>query len=383
MKRRKNISTGFVVFHGELKGGELCGLVNGARMANALDLLRRASKSGYFSRVMLFTDSVELIGKAAGTADAVVLTNASGFHFGEMLFKAVRESGCDRMCYFGSGAGSLLTDAEFSEIAQSAYADEVVANNLYSTDFCSFPCVRIGKKLKLPVSDNAMSRFLIEKHGLKGRELPRGTSTIFDIDAPLDLVALKLSGKSSGLLKKFIDENAPDAPHVVKAIRQFTRNKSEVLVSGRISADTHMFLDRNTACRIRLISEERGLVSSGDVSSARSIIGLWMKTVGMKKVLEILGGRIDAAFMDSRILLAGEGTKTTAEERFEADLLRTNHVSSGYLKSLIEAVEGSKYPVVLANHSLMNGGMMLLVDASWKNSRAELFRDGGLRGKNR
>lgn len=382
MKRRKNISTGFVVFHGELIGGDLCELVNGARRANALDLLKRASESGYFSRVMLFTDSVELINRAAGAADAIVLTNASGFHFGEMLFKAVRESGSDRMCYFGSGAGSLLTDTEFREIASQVSNDEVVANNLYSTDFCSFPCVRADKKLKLPVSDNSMARFFIEKHGFKGRELPRNASTIFDIDAPLDLTALKLSGKCTGLLKKFIGNNAPEAPHLVRAIRQFTRNKSEVLVSGRISADTHMFLDRNTACRIRLLSEERGLLSSGDVSSARSIIGLWMKAEGPEKVLEILGGRIHAAFLDSRTLLAGEGIKTSAEERFAADLLRTDQVESEYLKSLIDAVEGSKYPVVLANHSLMNGGMMLLVEAAWKINNTELFRDGGLRGKN-
>jgi hypothetical protein len=140
-----------------------------------------------------------------------------------------------------------------------------------------------------------------------------------------------------------------------------------------------MFLDRRSACRVRLVTEERGLVASGSRKKARSIAGMWLGTKNPGGALKSLAGRTHAAFLDSRLLLACAAEETDAEDRFASDLLHTGAIRNGYLRKLSEAALDSYYPVVLANHSLLNGGMMLLVEAAWRSFGRRPVPEHGLR----
>jgi hypothetical protein len=372
--------TAFIVFHGEMAGGPLCGLVNAARRANALDLMERAGAAGVFSEVVLYTDSPDLASSAAGLASGIVRTRPGPLHFGKAIAAAVSGLACARVCYFGSGAGPLLGPEEIAALSRPQTAREVLANNLYSMDFCAFTNDGSLQEMRLPSRDNAFARALVEKWGFKGREMDRGVGALFDIDAPLDLAALRLSGMARGRLASFVDGFAPRAPHLEKAVKKFTSRTAEVTIAGRISSDTHMLLDRKTACRVRLLTEERGMAAAGVEGSSLSIFGQWLDAPGPGRAFKRLSARSHAAFIDTRLLLACRKVETEAEERFASDVLDSGAVRNGYLRRLTEAAAKAPFPVVLANHSILNGGLRLLIEAAWRKYGRRPAPACGLRG---
>lgn len=375
----QHLDTAFLVFHGESTCGPLSALVDGAKRANALDLLERAKASGAFGKRILFTNSSPLARDAAPLADDVFATPDRGFHLGNTLRAAAGSLGVPRVACVGSGAAHLLDAAGLAALTESRGPREVVANNLYSTDFCAFDCDGAFDAGDLPATDNGLSRALVEKAGFSGRELPRGWRTLCDIDAPLDLAALKLAMTASGRLRTYVDLHAPALPSLEQAVTRFLDRAAEVLVAGRVSADTHMHLDRETACRIRFITEERGIVAAGNAAEARSILGMWVAHAGPAAAFASLQGRTHAAFLDTRLLLAHERLEVPMEERFAADLLMADDVATTYLKALCTAAAGAQYPVVLASHALLNGGLMMLVDSAWRRVTDERSIPRGLR----
>ncbi|MBI5525860.1 MAG: hypothetical protein HY897_05955 [Deltaproteobacteria bacterium] len=363
----KHVQTDFVVFHGELTGGPLCGLVDGARRANALDLVERAAGSGAFSSTTVYTDSDALAKQAAGVAGKVVRTYSHDFHFGKAISDVVSASSAQRICYFGSGAGALLSADEIARLASAESDREVVANNLYSTDFCAFTRVEIICDLALPATDNGLSRVLVEQGRFSGRETDRRPAAVFDIDAPLDLSALQLSAAAKGRLPEYVERHAPTVPHIEAAMHHFTNRDSEVMVAGRVSADTHLYLDRETACRVRFLAEERGIAAAG-AQGARSIVGMWIAHQGPAQAFGTLKGRTHAAFIDSRLLFAHEKIEVPMEERFAADLYLAKRLETPYVRALVQAAGAAPFPVVLGSHSLLNGGIMLLCEAAWREA---------------
>jgi hypothetical protein len=356
--------------------------VNGAKRENALDLVEKARISGAFDTVAICTNSPEMQLKGQGISDIVVTTPTEGFHFGHELALLSSAMEHDRICYFGSGAGALMGPDEIAALAEGGEGCDVVANNLFSTDFCAFTNDISDAGDALPATDNSLAKVLVERCGFRGRELPRTFRTLFDMDAPLDLCALKYSGTAGGRLGRYVDAHAPDAPHLLKAMSAFTDRNAEVLIAGRVSADTHMFLDRRTACRVRLMVEERGLAASGEGVRARSIVGMWLDAAGPRKAFESMAGRTHAAIIDSRLLMACKGMDAGPEERFALDLLMKDRVRAGYMKGLCAAAAAAPFPVVLANHSLLNGGLMLLVEAAWIRLGMETGGVKGLRSIN-
>ena len=389
--------TAFLVFHGESAGGPLSGLVDGAKRANALDLLERARGSGAFGRRILFTNSSPLAAEAAGLADDVFATPDRGFHLGGTLRAAAGTYDLARIACVGSGAAHLLDASALAALAEARGPREVVANNLYSTDFCAFDCGGAFDAGDLPATDNGLSRMLVERAGFAGRELPRSWATLCDIDAPLDLAALKLAETASGRLRAYVDAHAPALPSLEAAARRFVDRAAEVLVAGRVSADTHLYLDRETACRVRLLAEERGMVAAaggskelppgrcdpaaGGPGEARSILGMWIAHAGPAAAFASLEGRTHAAFVDTRLLLAHERLEVPMEERFAADLLMADRVATPYLRELCAAAASAPYPVVLASHALLNGGLMMVIDAAWRRFTDDASIPRGLRAR--
>ena len=360
----------FVVMLGGIDGEGLEGLMRRALEASALDLLESARRTGRFADCVLVSDR-EPNGALPDGARLVLDDVSQPFHFGRQLASVVDARGADRFVYAGAGAGPLLGRAELSVLAEGleGSAQVCVTNNFYSADlFALRPAELLGRLDPWPVADNGVPRALKEQFDLETRELPRTTATQLNLDSPIDLVAIALAGAGGPRLRALLKTWAPDGDRIAEAARKFTDRHAEVLVAGRVSSRAWQYLERETACRVRMLAEERGMTAAGRDTdgSVRSILGQLIEAVGPDRCFEELIPQLcDAAFIDLRPTLAHLGIHASAADRFAADLGQADAIADPELRAIVAASNRSPVPVVLGGHSLVVGALMLLNDWVW------------------
>ena len=80
---------------------------------------------------------------------------------------------------------------------------------------------------------------------------------------------------------------------------------AELLVFGRSSSRTLAWLERETACRVRFLAEERGLRTAPSAQRpARSTLGRLLAAHGPEALGSIVADLADGAILDSRVLMA-------------------------------------------------------------------------------
>ena len=282
----------------------------------------------------------------------------------------------------GSGAIPLATQRDYRDLVEAASRDDrfCLANNRYSADV-----VAIARADALPglpdlPGDNALPRWLEEVAGYRIRDLRSRWRLAMDIDGPLDLVLLAPAGDPDGLELAVVRDR-------LAALRSVATNRrAELVVTGRISAGTILWLERRVAARVRAIVEERGLRAASRLAQADVDIGTderagrsairvrppasllgalleWTGPEGLGTELAALG---DAAVVDTRVLMAHRlGPDPAAwpepEDRFASDLLLAERIRDPWLRRLTEAARDAPIPVVLGGHSLVGPGLRLLI----------------------
>ena len=96
-----------------------------------------------------------------------------------------------------------------------------------------------------------------------------------------------------------------------------------------------------------------------------------LKMSGFHEVIPQLG---QAAFLDDRVLWAHCKVWPPASDRFNSDLYRPRDVVDPFVRRFTEAAMSSPVPVVLGGHSLVSGGLYVLVEAAWARSGIDLER---------
>ena len=91
----------------------------------------------------------------------------------------------------------------------------------------------------------------------------------------------------------------------------------------------------------------------------------------LEDVLPQLG---QAVFLDDRVLWADRGSWPASVDRFSSDLLRPEAISDPFIRRFTLAAMSCPVPVVLGGHSLVSGGLRVLIDAAWASSRADIER---------
>jgi hypothetical protein len=149
---------------------------------------------------------------------------------------------------------------------------------------------------------------------------------------------------------------------------------AEIVVAGRAGSQAWQYLERETACRVRVISEERGMAAAGDQRKPRSVLGFLVDELGPERFFERMAELGDALFLDSRVICAHVGIAASAEDRFESDLFAWERVDEPWLRRFTRAAAEAPRPVLLGGHSLVSGGLMALNDVAWaENDRREGF----------
>lgn len=355
---------------GGIDGDGVEGVMRRALEASAVDLLETAEATSYYARCTLMSDRVpvELLPRDV----ELVLDDASRpFNFGYQLTRVVKDFDTDRFVYVGAGAGPLLGASELIDLAENLGISEsvCVTNNYFSADlFAVQPADLLLKVEQWPASDNGVPRMLKEQFDVEIKELPRTTSTQLNIDSPIDLVALSLAEVGGPRLNEFLRIWEPDTSSLLAAARKLTDHQAEVLVTGRVSSRTWQYLERETACQVRVLAEERGMTAGGRDTDgrARSMLGQLIETVGPERCFrELIPDLCDAAFIDLRPALAHLGIQASRHDRFEADLGQSESIEHPELREIVDAVNASSIPVVLGGHSLVAGVLMLVNDWVW------------------
>ena len=369
-----------VIMTGSSEKSEVERMVSLARQAITLDTIERALAVEAIGPIVLATNSGSLAESLRGQPVHVEL-EAPGeeFHFGRRLRDLITGRGMEKVFYIGGGSSALLSSEEMGRIAETLLASDdatssyarsgVIANNFYSTDFAAFaPAQAINSIEPSTLTlDNDLAWRLVKRAGLPCKELPRSAATQLDVDTPTDLMTLKPHPGVGPHTRRYLDSLELDTSHIEQSLKFFTDRDAEVLVAGRVSASTWAYLESETACRVRLFSEERGMRASGRQArgEALSLLGFYLDEVGLERFFATLAKMSQAVFLDSRVLFAHRGIWPSAADRFYSDLRQPEKIGDLWVRRFTEAALAAPIPIVLGGHSLVAGGLYALVEAAW------------------
>ena len=354
-----------ILLHGGAGTGEAEEMVARARLAAAA-VSARAARAGGFGNVVLATDDASIAGGDAYTVDHDPPGEA--FSLRERVLGLAGKLGAEAVAVMGAGALPLLAAEDFGA-AREALAgggNVAVTNNFYSSDLIGWTPADALARVGPFERDNVLPRRLRDEAGCAVTVLPRSVRTAFDLDTPADLTVLALSEATPAAIREALppEESLPLAPY--RALMPLLCDPdAEVLVAGRVASATWAHLERETACRVRLFSEERGLASAREGHTARSLVGRLLEEVGMERFADELASLADGAVLDTRVLLAHAGSRASREDRFQGDLLAPEHVTDPWLCDLTAALAAAEVPVLAGGHSLLSGGLMALADQAW------------------
>ena len=375
-------SPALVIFYGGRGDSPAERTVDDARLAAALDLAAAASlggsglsltgERGGVERIILVTDEPDL---AVDVPGLEVDSSAEPFHFGQRLADVVRRRQLDSVIYAGAGSVPLFAADDFREVVSRLTRGVIVTNNSFSSDLVAFPAnERALAAVERVERDNALARAFNEA-GLPVDELPRTVATQMDIDSPSDLLVLALTGDGGPRLRRHIAGLAPNTAAYQRTLPLFTDRASQIVVAGRVGSHSWAYLERETACRVRLFAEERGMEADGRAQAgpdgppsggaARSLLGFFLESVGLDRFFQTLSELGDAAFIDTRVLLGHKRIAASREDRFLSDLGEANAISDPFLRDFTRSALAAPLPVLLGGHSLMSGGLMALNEYAW------------------
>lgn len=357
-----------ITFLGGMGGSAAEAMVAAARRAAALDLVERALATGAFAGAVIATDQPDALGPIP--RGAVVDEDVGPFHFGRRLQEVISRFAIQRPLYVSGGALPLLTSDSLVGLARHLEQAKgvIVTNNYYSADLVGFVPGSAVHAVPPPTTDNPLARLLAEATGLPTAPLPRSPATQLDIDTPADLHVLSLLEDPGPRLGQLLRSLCLDVQRYRRCLPLFTDPRAQVLVTGRVGSHTWQYLERETACRVRMLAEERGMQADGryHAGTVRSILGFYLEQVGLPRFFDTLAQLGDAAFLDSRVLLAHLGHNPSRADRFASDLGHVEAIADPFLRSFTEAAGQAPIPILLGGHSLVSGGLMALVDLAWR-----------------
>jgi hypothetical protein len=362
-----------VLFCGGMGGSAIEDAFAEALRECALDTLDEARGTAAYARYIAVADEASAAAlRPRLPADVTLDIDPPGepFHFGRRLSGVIQRYELHRPVYIGCGL-PLIKGDELAAVARAVATSEkaVVSNNFFSADLLALVPGAVVNEVELPDNDRIIPRLLRDKAGLENRALPRSIANQFDIDTSGDLALLAYAGGAGPNLQRHIDAAGIDTTRLERAATSFTDRDAEVVVAGRVGTQTWQYLEAETACRVRMFAEERGLQAAGrDVNGeARSLLAYHIEAVGMQRFFEELAQMGQAAFIDTRPLFAHRGLKPSRPDRFLSDAMLPDAIEDPWVRDLTQAACEAPIPVVLGGSSLVAAGVQLLSEAAWRD----------------
>ena len=360
--------TAFTLFFGP--GGESAveAQLDRIRIAIGSGTLRRAAVAGFAPLLAVTADPAGARAFAVAGAETVT-PRTEPFHFGAELKRIVDERHIERVCAIGAGAGALLTADDLAALRDDVERAPalVLSNNYYSADLVAFTPTSALDAIALPATDNPLPRLLHQQAGLPSRQLPRSAATLLDVDTPPDATVLLRHPNCPPELRS-VGAFEPQLGARVDALMTLvTTPERELLVAGRVGAPVWSYLESQTASRVRMLAEERGMQAAGrDVSgSARTALGFLYQLVGARDFFARMRELGDGMLFDSRVLFAHLGWRPSAPDRFASDLFQPDAIEHPGVREFTVAARDAGFPLLLGGQTLVSGVLWTMVDAAW------------------
>ncbi|HUS82496.1 MAG TPA: hypothetical protein VM013_04475 [Dehalococcoidia bacterium] len=361
-----------VMFLGGMGGSPVEDTFAQALAEDMLDTMERVLESGGVDGAFLATDNPQIGSRCS--ADVRVDGDGDGdggpFHFGRRLTEIIRRHELERLLYLGAGSATLMKGDDFFSLGHylGMAWNMVLTNNRYSADFAAFVPGKALLQVQPPAKDNLLPRVLHDEADLSLQELPRSTATQFNIDTPSDLAILKLVGQAGPRLTAWLDTAELDVSKYEACLDLLTDANAQVLVAGRVGSQVWQYLDKETACRVRLFSEERGMRAEGrELGKARSLLAYHLLEVGCERFFSEIAEVVDAAFIDTRVIFAHLARSLSRHDRFLSDIGRYQEIEDPFLREFTETAMKAPIPILLGGHSIVAGGLMALTERAWKD----------------
>ena len=362
------MTTAFLVFFGRVGASDLEQQLDAIKIAVGVSVIRRARDAG-FDPVYAITTDAEAGGEFRRAGAKILAPRTEPFHFGQELAAIVRDEKLGRVCTIGAGAGALFTTDELRRIREELEASEalVLSNNYYSADLVAFTPTSVLGVIDLPATDNPLPRRLHQQGGLSSREMERSAATLLDVDTPTDAALLARHPKCPPELRALAAWQDTLAERIDALMAIVTTPEKELLVAGRVGAPVWTFIETQTACRVRMLAEERGMQAAGrDVSGkARTALGFLYELVGPRDFFAKMGELGDGMLFDMLVLFAHLGWRPGGEERFASYLFMADRIATKPLREFTEAARAAPYPLLLGGHTLVSGAFWTMVEAAW------------------
>ena len=332
----------------------------------------------------------ERFGGVGARTEKIGGRRVENFHWGAWFTGEVRRaledgaSGPVVLGYAGPGSLALLADPGLRALTRPAPAS-AVANNRFSSDAFAVAgdLDTILAALDTAPSDNSAVRCL-EAAGFAVSDLQTYPFSRADVDTVQDLALLRIAASLprtrpvDPVVRAYLDaamlpSGAPLAiPRLADLSAIFRNRDAELVVAGRVPSRTWRYLERETACRVRLFAEERGMRAAP--GAPRSLLGTWLNRHGPTDLVRQLASLGDAVVFDSRVLMATVSRSSDPadwpppEERNAADFADPEPIVTPWLRELTEAIANSRKPVLAGGHFLISDGLRLLVEAAWERA---------------
>ena len=338
---------------------------------------------------LLATEAAARLTRLGAQVERLEPVARSPAHWGSWFVAAVRRRAetvgpiPPTIGYLSAGALALAHDDALAALL-SAAPGEAVVNNRFSCDafvVSGDPEATLAA-LEGCETDNAAARNL-ESGGYRLRDLSAHPWSRFDVDTPLDLALLRAAAGLPGMRRTSAGVAAflemarlpgdrelaiPNQERIGTVVRD---RGAELLVAGRIPAGLLVWLESETACRVRALVEERGMRSARGIGRPRSLLARTLERDGAEALVAQLASLADAVILDTRVLMASLGGSADAaawppaEERFASDFGDHRSIGTRWLAQLTEAAAAAAVPFLLGGHSLVSDGLRIPVAAAW------------------
>lgn len=362
------MSVAFALFFAGNAASDIERRLDAVRLAVARHLLRAAAAAGYRPLLAITRDAAARA--ALGALAEVVEPSTSPFHLGRELRALAKTRRLEKLCVTGAGYGALLGPADLRGVRETVEGADsiVIANNYYSGDLIAFAPSAALDAIDLPAADNPLPRLLHQQAGLPSHELPRAAPWVFDVDTPTDATILVRDARCPANVRSAGAWEHELGPRLDRILSLLATPDVEVVVAGRVGAPVWSYLETQTACRVRVLSEERGMQAAGrdEQGTARTVLGFLYESLGPAAFFARMAELGQGLILDSRVLFAHLGLRPSAAERFASDVFDADAIGEPRLAEFTRAAAASPIPVLLGGHSIVSGGLFALAEIAWQ-----------------